>query len=180
MEKSGTDAQIDSVDDMQEFDRSTCQSRGVEGKKSEMKRRVEGRPVDEPSSVEIVTGFCQSTMIRLSEQRKAHRTESVGSDGRVRGMRRKVRERFGEKSGDCHHISSLQTRQIEMYGTHHITDSRQARGTLRLAHLWNYRRCEGEHLSLSLLLSLSFSADPRSDRHHIVCRPHFVSCIRVP
>lgn len=90
MEKNRTDAQIDSVDDMQELDRSTCQSQG--GKKSEMKRRVEGRRINEPSSVRIVTGFCQSTMIRLSEQKKAHR---IGSSGRVRGMEEKGKRERG-------------------------------------------------------------------------------------
>lgn len=61
---------------------------------------------DEPSSLKIVTGFCQSTMMTLIERKKAHtqREENgtVGTDGGEReGTRRKGRERdLGEKGGD--------------------------------------------------------------------------------
>ena len=61
---------------------------------------MEGVVIDEPSSLKIVTGFCQSTMITLREQKKAHTRETVGTDGRVGRMRRKRRERIGEKGGD--------------------------------------------------------------------------------
>lgn len=76
---------------------------GIKGKKNfgnEMGKRMEG-VIDEPSSLKIVTGFCQSTMMTLSAQKKAHTRKTVGTDGRVGGtMRRKGRERIGVKSGD--------------------------------------------------------------------------------
>ena len=98
-------------------------------------------------------------MMSLSEQKKAHRRETAGTSGGVRGMRRKGRERFGEKNGDCHDISSPQTRQIRV--RHPIT-SQAGTGTH-----WHT-----QHLSLPLSFFLRGSSlRSSSSTTDIIYRP---------